>query len=195
MIKIGSKQNKSITAWQFSNEIDEVICKRIINLGKGKWEEGRIRKDGDLNKDKRNSKIVWTTEPWVYELVFKYMHAANNNSGWNFKIDAAEPMQIAKYDVGGHYEDHFDGDGYTKYNVPVPENNLINGKTRKLSMTIVLNDDYEGGEFKFFTETHSIKEKTGTVIVFPSYMVHRVNPITKGTRYSLVVWFVGEPFQ
>ena len=59
--------------WQFSNEIDEVTCKRIINLGKGKWEEGRIRKDGDLIKDKRNSKIVWTTEPWVYELVFKYM--------------------------------------------------------------------------------------------------------------------------
>ena len=62
-------------------------------------------------------------------------------------------------------------------------------------MTIVLNDNYEGGEFEFFLETHLIKEKTGTVIVFPSYMVHRVNPITKGTRYSLVAWFVGEPFQ
>jgi PKHD-type hydroxylase len=179
--------------WQFSNEIDDVTCKRIINLGKGKWEKGGIRKDGDLNKDKRNSKIAWTTEQWVADLVFKYMHIANKNSGWNFKIDAAEPMQIAKYGVGGHYEDHFDGDGYTKYDKP--ENNWINGKTRKLSMTIVLNDDYEGGEFQFFAETDFRKEKTGTVIVFPSYMVHRVNPITKGTRYSLVVWFVGEPFQ
>ena len=179
--------------WQFSNEIDDVTCKRIINLGKGKWEKGRTGKDGDLYNDKRKSNIAWTTEPWVYELVFKYMNIANKNSGWNFKIDAAEPMQITKYNVGGYYEYHFDGDGCTKYDIP--ENNFINGKTRKLSMTIVLNDDYEGGEFQFFTETHSIKEKTGTVIVFPSYMVHRVNPITKGTRYSLVVWFVGEPFQ
>ena len=179
--------------WQFLNEIDEVTCKRIINLGKGKWEEGRIRKDGDLNKDKRNSKIVWTTEPWVYELVFKYMNIANKNSGWNFKIDAAEAMQITKYNVDGYYGYHFDGDGYTKYDKP--ENNWINEKTRKLSMTIVLNDDYEGGELQFFAEKTLIKEQTGTVIVFPSYMVHRVNPITKGTRYSLVVWFVGEPFQ
>ena len=89
--------------------------------------------------------------------------------------------------------DSFDGDGYTKYDIP--ENNWIDEKTRKLSMTIVLNKNYEGGEFEFFSETDLIKEKTGTVIVFPSYMVHRVNPITKGTRYSLVVWFVGEPFQ
>ena len=62
-------------------------------------------------------------------------------------------------------------------------------------MTIVLNDDYEGGEFNFFDCENLIKEKTGTIIVFPSYAVHKVNPITKGTRYSLVVWFVGEPFQ
>ena len=71
---------------------------------------------------------------------------------------------------------------------------FTNGKTRKLSMTIVLNNDYEGGEFQFFNyKDQLIKEKKGTVIVFPSYMVHRVRPVTKGTRYSLVVWFCGEP--
>jgi PKHD-type hydroxylase len=61
-------------------------------------------------------------------------------------------------------------------------------------MTIVLNEDYEGGEFEFFDDKRLIKEKTGTVIVFPSYIVHRVRPVTKGIRYSLVVWFCGEPF-
>jgi len=193
MSKIGSKQNTPITTWQFLNEIDEVTCKRIINLGKGKWGKGRTRKEDDLNKDKRKSNIAWTTEQWIYDLVFKYMHIANKNSGWNFKIDAAETMQITKYNVGGYYGYHFDGDGYTTYDTP--ENNWINEKTRKLSMTIVLNKNYEGGELKFFDSTDLIKGKTGTVIVFPSYRVHRVNPITKGTRYSLVVWFVGEPFQ
>ena len=53
----------------------------------------------------------------------------------------------------------------------------------------------EGGELQFFGQQILTKEKTGTVIVFPSYMVHKVNPVTKGTRYSLVAWFVGEPFQ
>jgi len=188
-----NEQNTPITNWHFLNEVDEVTCKRISNLGKTKWEKGTVTKRDDSDKDIRKSKIAWTTEQWIYDLVFKYMHAANKNSGWNFKIDAAEPMQITKYDVGGYYGYHFDGDGYTKYNTP--QNNWMNEKARKLSMTIVLNDDYEGGEFKFFEEKTLIKEKTGTVIVFPSYMVHRVNPVTKGTRYSLVVWFVGEPFQ
>ena len=70
----------------------------------------------------------------------------------------------------------------------------MHNKTRKLSMTIVLNDEYEGGEFQFFNDKTLIKEKQGTVIIFPSYMQHRVRPIKSGIRYSLVVWFLGEPF-
>ena len=70
-----------------------------------------------------------------------------------------------------------------------------NEKTRKLSMSIILNDDYEGGEFEFYGHKKSIKPTKGTVIVFPSYMVHRVKPVTKGIRYSVVAWFCGEPFR
>ena len=61
-------------------------------------------------------------------------------------------------------------------------------------MSIILNDEYEGGEFEFFAKD-TILSKRGTIIVFPSYMQHRVKPVTKGTRYSLVTWFCGEPFQ
>ena len=61
-------------------------------------------------------------------------------------------------------------------------------------MTIILNDDYEGGEFEFFLDDIQIKNEIGTVIVFPSYFLHRVNPVTKGTRYSLVAWFRGPKF-
>mgnify|MGYP003307903561 FL=1 len=69
-------------------------------------------------------------------------------------------------------------------------------------MTILLNDDYEGGDFQFATYAKEQCEiitpeynKQGTVIVFPSDMEHRVLPVTKGTRYSLVTWFLGPPFQ
>ena len=92
---------------------------------------------------------------------------------------------------GCFYDYHQDGDGVTTYDTP--ENNWTNNKTRKLSMSILLNEDYEGGDFKFYDdEETALKEKSkGSVLVFPSYMQHCVKEVTKGNRYSLVVWFLG----
>ena len=71
-------------------------------------------------------------------------------------------------------------------------------------MTLCLNDatEYEGGEFEFDfkdkTKTDPIVceqiKKKGSIIVFPSFVWHRVKPVTKGTRYSLVAWNLGKPF-
>jgi PKHD-type hydroxylase len=81
------------------------------------------------------------------------------------------------------------------------------GKIRKLSLTLNLNgsDEYEGGNLMFdmgkhnedlnqFYECTEIREK-GSLIVFPSYLHHCVTPVTKGTRYSLVLWCLGEAFR
>jgi len=89
--------------------------------------------------------------------------------------------------------------GYTK------NENLI-GKIRKLSLTINLTEpqNYEGGNLKFDLGSHTKGEQfvecvearnQGTIIVFPSYLYHCVTPVTKGTRYSLVLWCSGEPFK
>ena len=91
------------------------------------------------------------------------------------------------------------------------ENPNMLGKVRKLSMTVNLTnaDEYEGGNLKFdfgphssvgagfnkrFHECEEIRPK-GSIIVFPSYMHHQVTPVTKGTRYSLVMWSLGKPFR
>ena len=72
---------------------------------------------------------------------------------------------------------------------------------RKLSMTVLLNESFEGGDFEFASygkEESTItplEMKQGDVVVFPSFMEHRVAPITKGIRYSLVTWFLGPPFK
>ena len=60
-------------------------------------------------------------------------------------------------------------------------------------MSIILNDDFEGGDFEIYGEESELPK--GSVIVFPSFIEHRVAPVIKGTRYSLVAWFVGPPFK
>jgi PKHD-type hydroxylase len=86
-----------------------------------------------------------------------------------------------------------------------------NGKMRKLSMTCQLTDgsEYEGGELEFDFRNYdpymrdeskhirSVPEilPKGSIVVFPSHLWHRVKPVTKGTRYSLVVWHLGYPFK
>ena len=110
-------------------------------------------------------------------------------------------MQITRYRKGGFYYFHRDGRGdhLSAYNNP--QNAFMHGHVRKLSMTTLLSDSYEGGEFQF---TSYAKEKckistpemggVGSIVVFPSFMEHRVAPVTKGIRYSLVTWFLGPPF-
>ena len=185
---------KDITWWRFDNAIDSKMCNKIIKLADKKWEKATTK--GEEGQDKRKTNICWTTEQWLYDIVFEYMQSANRQAGWDFEVDAAESMQIGKYSKGCFYDYHSDGNGVTVYDMP--ENKWLNNKTRKLSMSIFLNDNYEGGEFTFFGDEDSIitgKGTVGTVLVFPSYMHHCVEEVTKGNRYSLVVWFLGPKFK
>ena len=204
--------------WYFySSVIDKKTCNKIKVLGeedfkpaqvdkkKGTTDEERItgrKKENGLDQKTRISDISWTNEQWVIDLVWPYMEHANKEVGWNFDITAVESMQITKYKPGSFYTWHKDGrsDCLSVYNDP--DNKFLYGNVRKLSMTILLNGNYQGGEFQFAQynklenkiETPDFKN-AGSVIVFPSFMEHQVAPVTKGTRYSLVAWFVGPPFK
>jgi len=204
--------------WFFwTSQIDKKTCNKIkalgkdnfksakVDINKGITDEERIKgraKEHGLNNKARISDISWTDEQWVIDLVWPYMMQANEVAGWNFDITAVESMQITKYKPGSFYGWHKDGpsDCLSKYNLP--DKKFIHGKVRKLSMTILLNGNYQGGEFQFAhynkldnkVETPDFKN-AGSVIVFPSFIEHQVAPVTKGTRYSLVAWFVGPPFK
>ena len=188
------KQDDAYFYWKFDNDVDSDTCKKIISIADKKWEKATTK--GKKGQDNRKTNICWTTEQWLYDIVFDYMHTANKNAGWNFEIDGAESMQIGRYGKGCFYNTHNDGDGTTLYNYP--DNKWIHKKTRKLSMSILLNDDYEGGGFKFAGDIDNPiggNGTKGTVIVFPSYHSHSVEKVTKGIRYSLVVWFLGKGFK
>ena len=121
------------------------------------------------------------------------------------KFDFGENFQFTKYTQGQYYDWHCDSWDQA-YEEEKNDKNYV-GKIRKLSATINLSssDDYEGGclEFDFRNKDPGQSTKTtadqtkskGSIIVFPSHLWHRVAPVTKGTRYSLVLWCLGKPFR
>ena len=116
------------------------------------------------------------------------MFSANEQAKWRYNIRSAENCQLTRYTKDNFYNWHIDGMGSHS-------ESQDDGNTRKLSMSIILNSDYKGGDF----EMRGLKEKIprleeGSIIVFPSFLEHRVTPVTKGIRYSLVAWFLGPPY-
>tara|TARA_R110000824_G_scaffold3242_1_gene15403 strand:+ start:1920 stop:2552 length:633 start_codon:yes stop_codon:yes gene_type:complete len=203
--------------WYFKSAIPPKICDDIIKYGLSK-SEAMARTGGYENRDlskneiknikrKRNSDLVWLNDTWIYKELQPYIHIANKKAGWNFDWDRSEACQFTKYKLNQFYDWH--SDSWDKaYHKP---DTLDHGKIRKLSMTCQLTDgsEYEGGELEFDFrnyDPHMRKESKhlkqakeilpkGSIIVFPSFVWHRVKPVTKGTRYSLVMWNLGYPFK
>ena len=202
----------------FIEGLDKKTCNKIRNSAKGKWKKSKVHVNNKdttdeeritgvkpipgTDKKARISDVVWTKDQWIYDTIWPYMLQANERAGWKYDIRFAESMQITRYKKGGFYYFHKDGKGDHLSAYDLPDKEFLHGHVRKLSMTVLLNSNYEGGEFQFATynqeectvETPEFN-KTGMIIVFPSDMEHRVTPVTKGVRYSLVVWFLGPPFK
>jgi PKHD-type hydroxylase len=193
---------KSSASWSF--EVDKINnwaywdeaftpeeCQLIINFANQyKKHEGGISNINTPNHKIRDSKIVWILPQdetsWMYKRLTNLIMSLNENY---FKFDLfgfMEGFQFTEYQAPtGHYGTHID--------------NIFDGPVRKLSMTIQLSDpkNYEGGELLIHvgSQPESMTKKQGTLICFPSYVLHEVTPVTKGKRYSLVGWITGKPFK
>ena len=186
---------KYYESWYWKKEIPHEICQKIINLGKGKWNRATTNLEEDTAKY-RKSDVAWINDQWVYDLIWNYMLAANERAGWKYNIVAAQDCQVTRYTKDGFFSWHKDGMGSHKEVYNKSDHKLLHGNTRKLSMSIVLNSDFEGGDFEISTDGDKVPRlEEGSVIVFPSFIEHKVALITKGIRYSLVAWFVGPPFR
>ena len=108
-----------------------------------------------------------------------------NHYWWQYNITHSNQTEFLMYEPDGHYNSHVD------------TFHVHSGETRKLTVLAFLNDDYEGGKFWVNPNGNPFypPQEPGTVIVFPSYMVHGVEPVTKGIRYSVVTWMVGPYFK
>lgn len=136
----------------------------------------------------RNGKAVFDTE-WIFNRVDDVIKQVNEMY-FDFELYSYQSFQYTTYEGErkGTYNWHMDSfTGRTK-----EEDERY---PRKLSMSVFLNEDYEGGEFEVCTgsqeKARKFRGKPGDAIVFPSFMIHRVAPVTKGIRKSLVVWVEG----
>lgn len=93
----------------------------------------------------------------------------------NFHINNDTGYSLLKYETGGFYTQHVDIDRQN---------------TRVLSISIQLNDDFEGGEFSFFNDSYKVRLKKNQAICFPSNFLfpHAINKVTKGIRYAIITW-------
>ena len=207
----------SLNEWfVFTDVIDNKTCNKLKRLGAKKWEASGIdTKKGTTDEERitgrkpemgvdkkiRISDVAWTNDQWVYDTIWPYMMQANTDAGWGYEIKAAESSQITRYKKGGFYKFHRDGAGCNLSKYINPNNAFMHGHVRKLSMTVLLNESFEGGDFEFTSyskekcEVTPVEMNQGDIIVFPSFMEHRVAPITKGIRFSLVRWFLGPRFK
>jgi len=172
------------------NAVSKDFCDSIVKNGESKNIIDANIQDG--NKDSRSSKVSWLDDKNLKSSLSKLIKNANNESNWKFSLREFEPLQYTIYNIGDHYDWHIDA-----HKKPYD-----NGLIRKLSFTLCLNDDYEGGAFSI-CQPHpnpdkividSFKPKKGTMIVFPSHVWHKVGKVTKGVRKSLVGWVVGKQF-
>lgn len=146
--------------------------------------------DGGLPSGIRKSRVGWIEQTadtdWVYERLSDAVKQANMQYFQFDLICFAEPLQYTVYTENGHYDWHMDKGP----DVPGP---------RKLSLTIQLSshDTYEGGdlEFQLGSNTEKAPRAYGEMIFFPSWIIHRVTPVTRGVRRSLVAWVHGPQFR
>ena len=171
-------------------------CQMIINAGrsepKNNAQVGNEQgiKGGVYDTKTRTSHISWIPFKKMTEMYKTLESVMKTTNGNHFGFDGMcinEMAQYTEYPEGGFYDWHMDLDTNMAHEPPV----------RKISMTLLLNDpsEFEGGDLELMAPGKFAKLKQGHAIIFASFLNHRVNPVTRGVRQSLVVWFGGKPFR
>jgi PKHD-type hydroxylase len=169
-------------------------CQKIIDAGRRQKPQqasvGMGKPQGGVDTKKRTTTISWIPfkemEP-MYDDINIFIQKANKNHFGFGDIQITEQAQFTEYPEGGFYDWHMDTDVNMQYEPPV----------RKISMTLLLSPEnqFEGGNLELMAPGKKVNLKQGHAIIFASFLNHRVAPVTKGVRQSLVMWFGGEPFK
>ena len=170
-------------------------CKMVIEAGREEPRKNaqvgaeKGKKEGVIDTEIRTSHISWIPfkkMPEMYKDIERTMLKTNNNHFGFEGMQITEMAQYTEYPEGGFYDWHVDNYDNCQHEPPV----------RKISMTCLLSpeNEFEGGDLELIKEGQAVKLKQGQAAFFASFIRHRVAPVTKGIRRSLVMWFGGTPF-
>lgn len=174
------------------NALTNPLCDAILEEFKNnnEWEDTVIG-GGKVNKEVRNCQTIVISYPHVIEKnnkirikLDKYIFVSTakciqeyNNKFLHCNIEEDSGYELLKYPEGCFYKEHTDS---------------FKARPRSVSCSFMLNDDFEGGEFAFFDRELKYKLEKGDALMFPSNFMypHEVMPVTQGTRYSIITWFI-----
>jgi predicted 2-oxoglutarate/Fe(II)-dependent dioxygenase YbiX len=175
------------------NALSNEICNEILNefVNSDEWTDTVVGNQGNLNKTIRNCQVIPISSLYSIEKnkefrqgldkkVFEGAHKCIKEYNAKFplcKIEEDSGYELLKYTEGCFYVEHVDS---------------FKARPRAVSCSFMLNDDFEGGEFAFFNKELKYKLEKGDALLFPSNFMypHEVMPVTKGTRYSIITWFI-----
>ena len=174
------------------NALNVNLCNEILDEFKNsnEWQDATVG-TGQLEKDVRKCQILGMSllhviqknnevrrklDNSVFDGASKCIQEYNKKFS-ECKIEQDSGYQLLKYSEGGFYKQHTDS--YKLH-------------PRSVSCSFMLNEDFEGGEFAFFDRELKYKLEKGDAILFPSNFMypHEIMPVTKGTRYSIITWFI-----
>ncbi len=174
------------------NALTDPLCDAILNEFKNsdEWQDSVVGL-GTVQKNIRNCQTIVVSYPYTIQKNKKvrlkldkyiFLSASKciqeyNNKFPHCNIEEDSGYELLKYPEGCFYIQHTDS---------------FKGRPRTVSCSFILNDDFEGGEFAFFDKELIYKVEKGDAIMFPSNFMypHEIMPVTKGTRYSIITWFV-----
>jgi PKHD-type hydroxylase len=184
--KLVDTQNYYFFEKGFTDEELDKIYKDVANI---QFINAGTGPENNQDKSIRSSSVKWVPKDkewaWLYDKMMTMIIEANDNV-WNFDLySVLDNIQYTEY--------HATNDGHYGWHQDIGPGPL---STRKVSITVQLSgpDEYEGGDLEYWKGGQDIQKAPrgkGVVFIFPSYMMHRVTPVTKGVRRSFVLWVGG----
>jgi hypothetical protein len=183
------REDDQVFFWYYSDALGLDACKKIIDsVEQNKTEKAQIGTgfDGIVDLDIRDVNKINLPSYRGIGATLAGIGLDANRQAWNFDITHVNQTDYLKYDKNGHYKEHIDT-FFLKKEI----------ECRKLTVLAFLNDNFEGG--KLFIKTGHEKiyppQNAGSVLVFPSFFLHGVEPVISGTRRSIVTWLIGPKFK
>ena len=163
------------------------LCDHIVNQApdySSHWNQATVGGVNAIDTTSRNCYTLNLSGPAEFQNIDQQLYAIASAAIQTYHqkfshvtCDSDTGYQLLRYDTGGFYIQHTDS---------------FKQQQRSVTASLMLNDDYEGGEFAFFDRELKYKLNKGDAIIFPSNFMypHEIMPVTSGKRYAIITWYV-----